>query len=83
MKLGIKTDRVVRTGGLAAMTFGQAITGVSNSTLMGQRRVVGAATAPAGGNGGQDLDVALMLADGRAKGKADPTFPAHAMPIKS
>ena len=40
-------------------------------------------TAPAGGSGGQDLDVALMLADGSAKGKADPAFPAHAMPIRS
>ena len=83
VKLGIKADRVVRTGGLAGMTFGQAITGVSNSTLLRQRQVIGAATAPAGGSGGQDLDVALMLADGSAKGKADPAFPAHAMPIKS
>ena len=45
--------------------------------------MVGAATALAGGSGGQDLDVVLMQADGRAKGKADPAFPAHAMPIKS
>ena len=29
------------------------------------------------------MDVALMIADGSAKGKADPAFPAHAMPIKS
>ena len=43
---------------------------------------MGAVKAPAGGIGGQDLDVALMLADGSAKGKADPAFPAHAMPIK-
>ena len=56
---------------------------MSNSALLRQKRVVGAATAPAGGSGGQDLDVALMLADGSAKGKADPAFPAHAMPIKS
>ena len=83
VKLGVKTDRIVRTGGLAAMTFGQAITGVSNTTLLGQRRLVGAATAPPGGSGGQDLDVALMLADGSAKGKADPAFPAHSMPIKA
>ena len=83
VKLGVKTDRIVRTGGLAAITFGQAIAGVSSTTLLGQRRLVGAATAPPGGSGGQDLDVALMLADGSAKGKADPAFPAHSMPIKA
>ena len=38
---------------------------------------MGAVTAPAGGSGGQDLDVALMLADGSAKGKADPASAAH------
>ena len=29
------------------------------------------------------MDVALMLADGSAKGRADPAFPAHSMPIKA
>ena len=27
------------------------------------------------------MDVALLLADGGAKGRADPAFPAHSMPI--
>ena len=63
------------------MIFGQAVTGVSNSMLLGQRRAVGAATALAEGSGGQDLDAALILADGSAKGRADPAFPAHGMPI--
>ena len=36
---------------------------------------------PPGGSGGQDLDVALILADGSAKGRAGPAFPAHSMPI--
>ena len=80
-KLGIRTDRLIRTGGLAGLTYGQSISGVSNSLLLGQRRAVGAATAPASGSGGQDLDVALLLADGGAKGRADPACPAHSMPI--
>ena len=48
VKLGIKTDRIVRTGGTAGMGFGQAIAGVSNSTSQWQKRVVGATTAPQG-----------------------------------
>ena len=40
-KLGIDPARVVRTGGLAGMVFGQAVTGVYNSMFLGQRRAVG------------------------------------------
>ena len=83
VKMGIKTDRVIRTGGLSAMIFGQATTGVSNTTRLRQRRVVGAVTAPSSGSGGQDLGVALMLADGSAKGKAGPVFPARTMSIRA
>ena len=32
-KLGISTSRLLRTGAKAAMTYGQAILGVSNSLL--------------------------------------------------
>ena len=38
-------------------------------------------TAPPCGGGGQNLDMALVLAGWSAKGKADPAFPAHGMPI--
>ena len=55
--------------------------GVSNTMLLAQRRAVAAAAAPAAGSRGQCLEMALVLADGSAKGRADPAFDAHAMPI--
>ena len=73
--------RIIRTGGKAAVVYGQAVTGVSNSHLLSQRRAVAAATAPKNGTGGQQLDIALMLADGGPKGNADPAFDAHSLPI--
>ena len=77
----VDTSRLMRTGAVKSITYGQAVTGVSNSTLLAQRRAVAAATAPSAGNRGQCTDMALILADGGAKGKADPAFDAHAMPI--
>ena len=62
-KLGVSTSRLLRTRALAAMTYGQAILGVSNSLLRDQRRTAATIAAPASGNGGQDLDLALTLAD--------------------
>ena len=38
---------------------------------------MGSATAPTSGFGGQELEAAMMIADGSAKGKADPAFDAH------
>ena len=66
---------------MASLTYGQAITGVAPTTLLAQRRAVAAAAAPASGQGGQDLDLALIMADGSADGKADPAYDAHIMPI--
>ena len=40
-----------------------------------------AAVAMQNGMGGQNLDVALMLAAGSAKGSADPALDAHILPI--
>ena len=40
-----------------------------------------AAVAPKNGTGGQQIDIALMLADGGPKGRADPAFDAHTLPI--
>ena len=77
----VSTARILRTGGIAAMTYGQAVTGVPNTTLLHQRRAAARAAAPAGGGGGQDLDLTLMLADGSRRGKADPAYEAHAQPI--
>ena len=80
-KLQADPARIVRTGGKATIVYGQAVTGVSNTLLQSQRRAVAAAVAPQDGTGGQQLDLALMLADGSAKGNADPAFDAHVMPI--
>lgn len=80
-RAGVDTTRVLRTGGVAALTFGEIAAGVSPSMLLQQRRAVAAAAAPAAGTAGQHLDMALMLADGSAKGRVDPAFEAHAQPI--
>ena len=63
------------------MTYGQSVTGVSNTLLRAQRRAAAAASAPAAGTAGQNLDLALLLADGARKGAADPAFEAHVAPI--
>ena len=65
---GVCTKRLMRTGGGAALTYGQALTGVAPSTLLAQRRAAAAACAPAGGQRGQDLDLAFTLAEGSRKG---------------
>lgn len=80
-KLGISTSRLLRTGAKAAMTYCQAIMGVSNSLQRDQRRTAAVIAAPESGIGGQDLDLALTLADENAKAGADPAFDAHNMPI--
>ena len=79
-KAGVDTSRVLRTGGVAALTFGQSPLGVSPSILVQQRRVVAAAAAPSCGACGQNLDLALVLADGSATGRVDPAYEAHAGP---
>ena len=63
------------------MTFGEAITGVSDSMLYTQRTSAAKAAAPPAGHCGQDLDLALMMADASANGRADPAFDAHKVPI--
>ena len=45
--------------------------------LAAQRRSVNAAAAPQNGLGGQELEFAMMIADGSKTGKADPAFEAH------
>ena len=78
---GVSTARLLRTGGVAAMPYGQAVMGVAPSVLLRQRRAAAAAAAPAAGVCGQSLDLALMLADEYAHGKADPGHAAHLGPI--
>ena len=66
---------------MKSMSYGQAVSGVPNTVLLAQRRVVAAATAPAVGTRGQCLDMALVITGGKASGIADPAFDAHMMPI--
>ena len=77
----VDTARLLRTGATKALTYGQAVMGVSNSALLAQRRSAAAAAAPAAGSRGQCLEMALILADGSQRGRADPAFDAHTMPI--
>ena len=79
-KIGIDTARLLRTG-LKAMTYGASIMGVADGMLRSQRQVASAIAAPGAGTGGQNMDIALIFADGGPKGKADPAFDAHMMPI--
>ena len=72
---------IIRTGGKAAIVYGQGVLGVSNVLLRMQRRAVAKAAASGHGVGGQQLDLGLIIADGKAGGGADPAFDAHVMPI--
>ena len=76
---GVNVPRLMRTGGVAALTYGQAVTGVSNKLLVQQRRAVAAATVRTVGGG--DLDLILALADGSKHGRVDHAFEAHCQPI--
>ena len=80
-KNGVSTARLLRTGGTSAMSYGQAITGVAPTTLLAQRRTAAAIIAPRSGPSGQDLDMALALAGDSLRGRADPAFDAHLLPI--
>ena len=56
-----RTATVLRTGGTAALVYGQGNTGVSCSMLQSQRAAVAAASVP-GGSG--ELELTLIVADG-------------------
>jgi len=79
--IGINTAKIARTGGLAAVVYGEFTSGLNPSLLHRQRRTMATAVAPSTGSGGQNVDYALMMADGSAAGVADPAFPAHEQPI--
>ena len=76
----LSVPRVLRTGGVSALTYGQETMGVSSTTLLAQRRAVAAALVTEGSG---DLDLRLALADGTGKAKVDPAFAAHTAPIGS
>ena len=49
--------------------------------LRGMRRIAAAIATPTSGTGGQNLDAALVLADGGPSGRADPKCDARLLPI--
>ena len=72
---GTKTPRVIRIGGLAALTFGQRASGIPGSMLLLQRRAVAACTAISTCRA--NLDITLLLADECSIGTADLAFEAR------
>ena len=58
-KMGVDTARLLRTGGGAAMTYGQATAGVSPTMLRRQRRVAASISVPGHGISGQNLDLIM------------------------
>lgn len=80
-QVGFYISMLLRTGGKQATTYDLAIIEVSDSMLRDMRRVAAAIAAPASGTGGQNLDAALIFADGGPSAMADPAFDAHLLPI--
>ena len=76
----VRTSKLLRTGGIAAMSYGESITWVSNRMLRAQRGTAAKARALAAGSCGQDLDLALVMADNSARGRPDPAYEAHCLP---
>ena len=74
---GVSITKLLNTGGVAALTYGTEITGVSPTMLHEQRTSAATVILPASGVGKQDLDIALALADESAKQRTDPAFAAH------
>ena len=74
-KAGVDIARLLRTGGLASVQFGQAAMGVADYPLMQLRR--GAAGLIGGAAMGKDPNMTLIAADAKLKDKADPAFAAH------
>ena len=71
-RLAVHTAKLLRTGGTAAMTYGEASVGVAPQLLQAQR--VAAAKALGDRTCGGDLDLTLAVADGARGGMADPAF---------
>ena len=80
-QVSFDTSMLLRTGGKQAMTYGLGIIGVSDSMLWDMRRVAAAIAAPASGTGGQNLDAALIVADGVPPAERTQRFDARLLPI--
>ena len=75
----VSPANVLRTGGAAAMTYGDGILGVASSVLYARRRTIAAAIS--GAVRDRDIDLTLILADENEKQRLDPAFVSHAAPL--
>ena len=75
----VSVSRLLRTGGTAALTYGDDVLGVSSSVLLARRRAVAAAISPP--TRGRALELTLILSDLNDKQHLDPAFEAHAAPL--
>ena len=73
-KAKVSTARILKTGGIAAMVYGQETMGVADTSFLAQRRSAAAALSTRGCG---DLDLSLAMADSRRGAKVDPAFAAH------
>ena len=49
--------------------------------MLKAQRQTAAASSSGAGTGGQNLDLAMVVADGNKKGRADPAYDAHDLPV--
>ena len=79
-RVGIDTARLVKTGGVQRMAYGEEVMGVASGTLHRQRRKAAAAALP--GVAGGSVDEVLFAADlGGGRASVDPAVWAHEGPI--
>ena len=73
------TQLMTRTAATSAMVYGADVQGISNTLLTQQTSTIARLSAPEGG--GKNPIKTLYLLDG-PNGSLDPTFDAHALPVK-
>ncbi len=79
MRAGFNTARVIVTGAAATFTYGDDVTGVSNTDLDARRRTVAAMIGTP--TRGKDVDAVLALAETDGRQRVDPAFDAHTLPL--
>ena len=71
----VDVAKLLRTGGLAAAQFGQAVLGIADYPLLQMRRRVAALIG--GDSSGKDPNLVLAAADAKLRHMVDPGFAAH------
>ncbi len=79
VRAGLSPVRSITSGAAASFTYGDDVTGVSNTELDTRRRTVAAVVGTP--TRGKDVDAVLAWADFEGRQGADPAFAAHTMPI--